>query len=57
LRGDEVRVLLRHQPPPDPRIARAVATLRELGFDVRCPSDAAAIDGAVRAADKIEVWT
>jgi hypothetical protein len=57
LRGDQVQVLLRRTPPPDPRIERALATLRELGFVVRCPASDQTVGEAIRTADKVEVWT
>jgi len=54
LRGDAVHVVLAVPPPgDDPAIARALATLRELGHRVSS-GDAAAI---ARRADAVEVWT
>ena len=54
LRGDAVHVVLAADTPADdPAIARAVATLRELGHRVTT-GDAAAV---ARRADAAEVWT
>ncbi len=57
LRGDEVKVAIRSCPAGDARIDRAIATLRELGFSVTAPASDDHLAGAIRAADKTEVWT
>jgi hypothetical protein len=51
LRGDRVAVVPPAAWPDDPRVLRALATLRGLGHDVAAP--AAVADGA----DAVEVWS
>ncbi len=51
LRGDRVAVVPLVTLPADPRVARALATLRGLGHDVGAPLAAA------DTADAVEVWS
>ncbi|WP_428262948.1 hypothetical protein [Haliangium sp.] len=63
LRGDRVEVALAVRPGrADPRVTRAVATLRALGHRVHDLGDDSAEASAhlralVHAADAVEVWT
>jgi hypothetical protein len=51
LRGDRVAVVPPAAWPDDPRVVRALATLRGLGHDVAAPATAAA------TAHAVEVWS
>ena len=62
LRGDPVRVVVTEQAEPatavgDPRIARALATLVELGQTVDRAVPPTDVGTAARAASPVEVWT
>jgi len=63
LRGDRLTVAVVDRAATvleqtgDGRPHRGLATLAQLGHDVRCPVPAAAAAHLVRTADAVEIWT